>query len=82
MSYLQKPATLQSRLLNALRTAEGGFVTKAQLVELIYPDPDTQPDTAMDCITVAAFQLRKKGFPIKCQYGRGYKFVPSSEPLP
>lgn len=65
---------LQSRIINTLRQAAGGIVSKGELIEACYPDPDREPDGAALNISVTVRFLRRRGFPIKTHYGRGYSY--------
>lgn len=69
--------TAESKLLNCLRTAEGGWVSMPAMIEAVYPDADTQPDSAERIIRTAKHRLVRRGFPIGSQYTRGYRFEPT-----
>lgn len=73
---------LLSGVLNCLRTAEGGFVTIEGLIQYGYRDPDLEPDWANANCRLAVFWLRRRGFPIIGQYGRGYRFAPTYQEMP
>lgn len=51
------------------------IVDKDTFIEAIWPNPDTQPDTAPKIIDVLVMWCRKKGVPITTVWGYGF-FIP------
>lgn len=50
-----------------------GFVTKETLIEAVWPDPDFEPDYALQSIWVRINWLRAKGVPIETAYTFGWR---------
>ena len=46
--------------------------TTEELIEIVWPNPDKEPDYANSMIGIHIFKCRKKGVPIKAEWGRGY----------
>lgn len=67
-------APVQVALLNALRGAAGGIVTRDELVNIAYDrDPEGGPLEAGAAVRGAIKRLRRRGFPIRSVLGhRGY----------
>ena len=64
-------------IVNALRTAEGRIVPRAELIETLWPNPDDEPTHPGAYIDQNVWVLRHKfGFPIVTEYGRGIRFQP------
>lgn len=67
---------LRSRVINRLRQAEGGIVTHEMFAEALWWDSETGGCTnAKGLIRRAIFELKKAGFPIENEHGRGYYYA-------
>lgn len=62
-------------LLALLLTPPDRVLEKETLVEVLWPDPDTQPLTAINILTVLKYKLRSKGVKIDTAYGRGFTIL-------
>lgn len=64
---------LQFRVIERLCMARGGIVSLEDLIEHVYADSeDGGALTADECIRIAVFKLRRKGYAIVKHWGRGY----------
>lgn len=50
----------------------GYLVSKAELTEVLWPDPEAQPITAIRVIYMMIMRLRRKGVPIESRMNWGY----------
>lgn len=66
-------AFIQSRIVNFLRAAEGGWRTADEIIDHVYGS-NGAPSNA--CLAVLAFRLRARGFPIIGRASRGYRYAP------
>lgn len=72
-----------ARLLNRLRAAEGGLVSHEELTEAVWGDESSGgPDGTAAALRVMVHKLRRLGYPIRNEIGRGYRFVPSAWEMP
>jgi DNA-binding response OmpR family regulator len=63
----------KARLVNFLLINQGRLCTKAEIFDHMYgDDPDGGPEYGNDIIDVLVCRLRKKGWPIETEWGRGY----------
>lgn len=76
MSYLNHPAYTQSKIINALRAAIGGWITVNELIEIVYAGCK-EPEYPDNSIRNTIFKLKKKGYPIIADSNRGYRFAPT-----
>jgi DNA-binding response OmpR family regulator len=62
-------------LLAALLVNRGQWLTYDQIIEIMWPDPDNQPLTALGCIDQALLRLRRVlGVDaIECRWGLGLR---------
>ena len=51
------------------------IVDRDTFIEVIWPNPDTQPDTAPKIIDVMVMRCRKKGVPIDTSWGWGFRIL-------
>jgi hypothetical protein len=69
--------------LNRLRAAEGGLVSREEMIEYLWgDDPEGGPDDARGVMTQYAFHLRRAGYPVRAVFGRGFQFVPRYKEVP
>lgn len=65
-----------SGIVNCLRQAAGGIVSRAEIIEWLYGDsPEGGPLNANLLIDLAVLHLRRCGFPIVTHYGRGFRYA-------
>ncbi len=70
------------RLLKLLLLSNPGrFISPQNLVETMWPNPDTQPLTALNILRVYVTWLRKLDVRIEQQYGFGYRIPPENRGL-
>jgi hypothetical protein len=63
---------LEMRMVSALLvTPPDRVIETYDLIEIMWPNPDTQPETATKIITVVKYKLLTKGIEIKNCWGRG-----------
>jgi len=51
------------------------LISRAELIELLWPDPDTEPDRACSTVGVYICRLRRIGFEIRNEHGRGWRLL-------
>jgi DNA-binding winged helix-turn-helix (wHTH) protein len=66
-----------SLLALLLVTPPGRVVEYDEIIETLWPDPDTQPLTAPKIISVIKYRLQLKGIHIDCYWGRGCYSIPA-----
>lgn len=77
------PNWILSRFINRLRLAAGGPVSIEEMIEALWGDAlDGGPLTAPRYIHLLCYILRKQGFPIKTNCGRGYSYRPTFHEAP
>lgn len=64
----------ESRLINRLRLSAGGVVTMAELIRAIWPGVTRRPGYLERKVATYVMDLRRQGFPIANEFGRGYRF--------
>jgi hypothetical protein len=77
-------ADAQSRFLAVLRRARGAFVSRAELVEAMYPPGVERPASFLWAPDTAARALRLRGYPIEGRRLHGSRLAAhaAGEPLP
>ena len=60
-----------------LMTPPGHMVDYRTIIEVIWPDPDTQAWSTGRCISVLRVKLVRKGIAIETEYGVGYRSIPA-----
>jgi len=66
-------AFIQSKVINFLRAAEGGWRKASEIADYIYADTEQGSENT---IAVAVMRLRERGFPVATAWGRGYRYAP------
>lgn len=53
------------------------LTSRAQIIEAVWPDPDLEPDSAHNMVSVTISRLRRKGVPVACRHGLGFEIDPN-----
>ncbi len=78
-----RPNETASRVLNRLRLAEGAHVSVRTLEDAAFGHRrDGGPEHAEKIVRLTIYRLRKRGFPIKTTWSRGYHFAPTLWEVP
>jgi DNA-binding response OmpR family regulator len=71
---------LEMRMVSALLvTPPDRVIETYDLIEIMWPNPDTQPETATKIITVVKYKLLTKGIDIRNCWGRGLYAFPAEK---
>jgi len=70
-----RSGAIQSRIVNRLRLAGGAAVRHTDLIQAMYPEPESEPNCPKGALDGSISALRGKGFNIVSLWGFGYRMI-------